>query len=162
MTKSISRRSDLEIEVIFIDKQTREEIPVPIYDFEISYFVFEARKSIAWQKGGILSENCKVIDGRLHVFLDKPDFGCGRLKRRHLMSLPNPDCPNKIRDFVREGTMDVMIVNRDDCYSHDPILTDVVLTEDYTAIELLATEKGEYITTEDGFNILIRTRHGRE
>lgn len=161
MTKSISRRSDLEIEVIFIDKQTCEEMPVPIYDFEISYFVFDDRLCTAGQKDGVFTENCKIVDGRLHIFLDKPDFGCGRLRRRHCMSLPHPDFPDRARAYVREGAMDVMIVDRDDCYSSEPILTDEVLTEDYATIELLATEAGEYITTEDGYEILIIKNHGR-
>lgn len=160
MTKSISRRSDLEIEVIFIDKQTREEIPVPGYDFEISYFVFDDRLRSAGQKDGILSENCKIIDGRLHIFLDKPDFGCGRLRRRHCMSIPHPDFPDKIMTYVKEGAMDVMIVDQDDCYSSEPMLTDEVLTEDYATIELLATEDSKFITTEDGIKIFLCKDYG--
>lgn len=159
--KEISKFSDLEIEVIFKDKTTGEEIPVPICDFELQYFVYTDKVRSAKQVGGTLSDNCKIKDGRLHIFFDTPDFGCGVLKARHIIHIPNPDFPDTIRTAVREGALDVLVVGHPCEYTDDPVVVNDIIVENLTFVTLLSAEDSNCIITEDGYKIKLEENNGR-
>ena len=158
---NISAHSDLEIIIVFKDNTSGQEIPVPSYDFALSFYVYTDKVRTVTQTNKVLPSNCKIVDGRLHIYFDSPDFGVGPLRTRHLLRVPNPDFPDQRRDIVREGCLDCNMVEHPCEYSEDPIVTCVVITEEYSIVELLSTEDNKFITTEDGINILLYKDYGR-
>lgn len=101
MNREINNNSDVEIAVEFTD-DAGNSVGVPSFDFELEYFVYPEKVATAYQKDGILSPNCHIVDGVLHVYFDKPKFGEGRLRSRKWLHIPNENFPDGVRDICIE------------------------------------------------------------
>ena len=157
---NISTRSDLEIEVVFRDL-SGHEIAVPTYDFDLSYFVYRDLVVTASQKDKVLSPNCRIVDDRLHIYFDSPNLGCGILHTRHVLYIPNTKFPDGCRKVVRAGSLDVRLVDHENCYSEYPVIVNDVIAEDYLFTEILTAEDASTILSEEEYEILIDTNNGR-
>ena len=159
--KHVSNRSDLLIEITFKDRGG-QVIPVPMYDFDLYYYVYPERARVVSQHGRQLSDNCRIVDGKLVASIDAPLFGCGLLRTRHRLYIPDSSFQDGIKESVRESSLPFLIVEDPDEYTIEPVLAADVVAEEFLYHDILASEDGKYITTEDDKLILLKTYHGRE
>lgn len=104
----INNLSDFEIIVQFKD-EAGAVIPVPQYDFDLSYFVFRGKIVTASQHDGVLT-NCSIMeDGKLHLYFNNPQLGVGRLFRRIHLRIPDLNFPDGYRDVVSEEATEHLI-----------------------------------------------------
>lgn len=147
--QEISLQSDLDIEVIFRDKDTGDEFKVPSYDFDLQYYVYTNKVHHIIQKDGVLSGGT-IVNGRLHAFLDAPDLGCGILRVKHSISIPDNNYPDGIRTSVRSGVLDVRIIDYPMSeYTSDPVVINDVIAENFLIVNLLTSEDNFVLETEE-------------
>lgn len=146
--QEISLHSDLDIEVIFRDKDTGNEFNVPSYDFDLQYFVYTNKVHHIKQVNGVLTGG-SIVNNRLHAFLDAPSLGCGILRTKHSISIPDNNYPDGVRTAIRSGALDVRIIDYPISeYTSDPVVISDVIAEDFIIIDLLATEDSLVYETE--------------
>ena len=122
MVKKISNSSDIEIEVVFKDRDCKVQ-PVPDHSFEFEWYTNYSAKVISASYNADTGEyvNCEVRDGRLVCFFEEPRLGNGRIKSRKIFHIPDYEDPTKDQEAVFENNTDFWI-GEDDPWAKTRIL----------------------------------------
>lgn len=155
----INKNSDFLMRLTFVDAEDNE-IEIPIFDFEIEYFVRPENpiKVIHKDNSFIIGENTKLtIEGNtLIISGDNQEFEGGILRSKKTYYIPADEFKDSKKKVVENTKLDYLIGNENTDCSINTVMTDKSCVVDI--LLLLVSEEGDFITTED--NNLISLENG--
>ena len=92
------------------------DIGFPGFDFVLKYYADDNAKFMTASCIGGKCTNCFNDNGRIHVMIDKPRMGVGRLNVEVLSMLPNSIYPDGTQDLYEPQPLNIMLVpGKGDC-----------------------------------------------
>lgn len=104
----INKNEDIQIKVNFTDLDGNE-IGVPSYDFELTYYVYGGGEIKASQIDGVLT-NCSIVDDKLIIAIDAPTLTSGRLLSKRKLYVPNNYFPDGKQTIESEVTTNYTVL----------------------------------------------------